>query len=235
MKVAVIGAGNLGSALAKNASKSVEVIALKRRPERIEGVKVVTRVDEVEDCDVFFICLKPNVFRENLRAIGNFVKDKPVVSFAAGVKLDEMMKHIKNAYRAMTNIAIEERSILAYYPPEAYDHLSFLDAEFIECKSERELDVMTAYIGSSPAIVAYLLHSFILSALRDGLDYERSLNMAVEIFKASADLYKKHGLEQIVKKIATPGGTTIEGIIEIFSGSGLINALAKTAQKARRI
>jgi len=132
-------------------------------------IRVSAGIEDAGDCDVFIVTLKPDVFRKNMKVIGELVAQRPVVSFAAGVKLEEMKKYISKPYRAMTNIAIEQRSLVACYPPEAAEVLSFLDAEFMECRSEEELDVMTTFLGSSPAIVAYLIHAFVLSALKEGL------------------------------------------------------------------
>jgi len=233
MKVGVIGVGNLGMALAKKACKNAEVVAVKRKVVEVEGVEVTDRIEDVGDCDVILVALKPDVFRMELERIGRVAGEKPVVSFAAGVKLDEMRRHIKNPFRAMTNIAI---SLIAYWPAETFQHISFLDTEFIECSNEGELDVMTAYLGSSPSILAYLMHAFILSAIRDGVDYAKSLKVAVSAFKATAELYDRLGLEGVLKKIATPAGTTIEGVIRVSEAQrALIEALSATSSKARVI
>jgi pyrroline-5-carboxylate reductase len=236
MKVGVIGAGNLGMAIAKNASKNAEVIALKRKKVDTEGIRVVDRIDEIKDCEIFFVTLKPNVFRKNFEKIGAIAKDKPVISFAAGVGLDEMRKYIKNPYRAMTNLAIEKHSLVAYYPPETIEYISFLDADFMECESESELENTTSYLGSSPAIVAYLIHAFVLAALKDGISYEKALKLALASFRSSTNLYEQLGLEEVVRRVATPGGTTIEGIIRILNAKNwLIEALNEASMKARKI
>ncbi|WP_290596700.1 MULTISPECIES: pyrroline-5-carboxylate reductase family protein [unclassified Archaeoglobus] len=233
MRVGVIGAGNLGMALAKNASKRAEVVAVKRKVVEMEGIEVTDRMEGVRDCDVILVALKPDVFRRELERIGRVAEERPVVSFAAGVKLDEMRRHIKNPFRAMTNIAI---SLVAYWPAETFQHISFLDTEFIECSNESELDVMTAYLGSSPSILAYLLHAFILSAIRDGVNYTKSLKVAVSSFKATAELYERLGLEGMLRKIATPAGTTIEGVIRVGEAQrALIEALSAASSKARVI
>jgi pyrroline-5-carboxylate reductase len=238
MKVAVIGAGNLGMALAKNAAKKVDVIAIKRHVEKktLERITFKSRIEDADGCDVYLVTLKPDVFRENLEKIGDVAGGRPVVSFAAGVKLKEMKKHIERPFRAITNLAIEDRSLVACYPAETVKHLEFLDAEFLECDSEEELEVMISYIGSSPAILACLIHAFILSAIKDGVPYERAIKVAVSSFRNSSDLYLKYGLDEMLKRIATPGGTTIEGILKVTPAKILlIDALLASSSKARRL
>ena len=171
MKVGVVGAGKLGKAIIKNVSKKCGIVAVKRKVERIEGAKVTQDIEDVAGCDVIFVTLKPNIFRENMEKIGEVAQETPVVSFAAGVKLNEMGKFIAKPYRAMTNLEIEEFSVVAYYPEEAKEYLNFLNAELIQCEDERELDLMTNYIGSSPALIAYLINALVLSAIKDGIDF----------------------------------------------------------------
>ncbi len=229
MKLGILGAGNLGMALASNVREGVEVIAVKRKPVRAK-FRVSTEIDAISECDVIFVTLKPGVFREMVVKIGEIAEDRPVVSFAAGVKLDEMRRHIENPFRAMTNLAVP---IVAYYPQKTAEFLP-LKAELMECSSEDELDAMTSYIGSSPGILAYLISAFVISALKDGIEYTKAVKLAVSAFKASAELYEKYGLEEMTRKIATPGGTTVEGIAEILDAQRiLVGALSSAASKAR--
>lgn len=113
MRVGVIGAGNLGMALAKNASKKAEVVAVKRKVVEMEGIEVTDRIEEVGDCDVILVALKPDVFRRELERIGRVAEEKPVVSFAAGVKLDEMRRHIKKSLQGDDEHSHIARRLLA--------------------------------------------------------------------------------------------------------------------------
>jgi len=236
MKVAVVGAGNLGRAIIKNAARKVEVVAVKRRPEKLENAEVTTKIEDIGDADLVLIALKPDVFRRNIKRIGELAGDTPVVSFAAGVKLAEMVKYIRHPHRAMTDLAIERRSLVACYPPETMKLLSFLDAEFLECESEDELDAMTAYIGSSPAILSYLLHAMVLAALKDGIRYRKGIRIASHAFRSAAWLYENYGLERVTEMVATPGGTTAEGILNLRPAEKvLMDAMLSTSARARGI
>ncbi len=235
MKVAVIGAGNLGMALIKNAMKNVEVIAVRKRREEfqeLEGVEFVYDIQEAGEANIFLIALKPHVFRSHLETIGDVAKSKPVISFVAGVRLEEMLKHIENPFRAMTNLGIEEKGVIACYPPETAEHLRFLEADFIYCETEDELDAMTSYLGSSPALIAKLFHAFVISALHQGISYGNALKAGISAFQSAAYLYSKYGLEDTIRKIATPGGTTAEGLREIAGiEKGFIDALIAASRR----
>ncbi len=66
------------------------------------------------------------------------------------------------------------------------------------------------------------------------MDYEKAVRIAVSSFKSTAELYGRYGLEGMVRKIATPGGTTIEGIIRVEEvQSALIEALSSASSKAK--
>ena len=93
---------------------------------------------------------------------------------------------------------------------------------------------MTSLIGSSPAIICYYLHYFTLAAVKEGIKYNLAKYLAVKAFEAAAKIYMKYGLEGAVKRIATPGGTTIEGILEVV-GNSFINSIMKAAEKARKL
>ncbi|ADC66012.1 NADP oxidoreductase coenzyme F420-dependent [Ferroglobus placidus DSM 10642] len=231
MKVAIVGGGNLGRALAK-ACRGVDVVIVKRRYEKIENFEVKTSLDV--EADVYFIALKPKDFRSNMKKIGEVAGDKPVVSFAAGVKLEEMRKFIKNPYRAMTNIAVEDGSLIAVYPEETKKFVSFLNSEVLVCESEDELELMTSLIGSSPAFICYYLHFFTLAAIKEGVRFDKAKYVASKSFEAAAKIYMKYGLEEAVRRIATPAGTTIEGILEVVDNP-LSEAIVKAAEKARRL
>jgi len=235
VKVAVIGAGNLGMALIKNAMKNTEIIAVRRRIEKAQEMKGVEFANEIEgasEANIFLVALKPHVFRGHLELIGEVVKSKPLISFVAGVRLEEMLKHIENPFRAMTNLGIEERGVVACYPPETAEHLRFLEADYIYCETEDELDAMTSYLGSSPALIAKLFNAFVISALHQGISYNHALKAGISAFQSAAYLYSKYGLEKTIRKIATPGGTTAEGLRQIAGiEKGFIDALISASRR----
>ncbi len=239
MKVAIIGAGNLGIAIMKNAAKNAEIVAVRRRKElipKLDNVIPASDIEEAKDCNIFIVTLKPNTFRKNMKIIGEIVKGKPLISFAAGVKLDEMLKYIENPYRAMTNLAIEEKSVVACYPPEAAEHLRFLNAEFLYCNDENELDAMTSFIGSSPAIISKLIHGFIIAALNEGVSYKNALKAAISSFEAASFLYSKYGLENVIERVATPSGTTASGLVEVLDAERkFINSLITASRRGKEI
>ncbi|MBE8539705.1 pyrroline-5-carboxylate reductase dimerization domain-containing protein [Geoglobus acetivorans] len=239
MKIAVLGAGNLGSAIIKNASRNAEVIAVRRRKELlpdIENVTAVSEFEETREANIFLVTLKPDVFRKNLERIGEIVKGKPLISFVPGIKLEDMLKYIDNPFRAMTNIGIEDGGVIACYPPETAEHLRFLEADFILCRSEEELEAMTSFIGSAPAIIAKLINAFVVSAVREGVNYEHALKASVNVFGTAGRLYEKYGFDGMLRRIATPGGTTAEGLRNVVMAEKyLMDALISASRRVEEL
>ncbi len=228
MRVAVIGLGNLGRRLAERAKEGAEVVGVEPKNVDIEGVEVIGDIEEAR-ADIYLIALKPNVFRKEMERIADVVQEKPVVSFAAGVKLAEM-KALKNPARAMTNLAV---NLIAVYPKA---ELNFLGAEVILCQNEDELDSLTSFLGSSPAFIARLIDAFIIAALREGVTYDTAKKVAVSAFRDAAKLFHEMGSEELVRSVATPGGTTAEGLLKMpLAEKAFMDALVACSEKARRL
>jgi pyrroline-5-carboxylate reductase len=220
--VAVIGAGNLGSAISKALVGEVEVFVSGRRQKILEelkkeGCKVRSSFVASSKADAIFLTVKPKDVPSALEEIRDGVRGKRVVSFAAMVKLEEMRRMIPDSivFRAMTNIFAEKgRAFTVYYPSkdEKLEKLLSFLGEVYNVRSESEVDIMTLFSGSSPAFVSKIIQGFIYAGLKCGLTYELAKKAAISIFEGTAIYLKDKEPEELIKRIATPAGTTIEGI-----------------------
>ncbi|MBO8183193.1 MAG: pyrroline-5-carboxylate reductase [Archaeoglobus sp.] len=243
--VAIIGAGNLGSAIAKGLVGKVEVYASGRRKETLEelkklGCKIVSSKDAASKAGVVFITVKPKDVPDALKEIREEVKNKKVVSFAAMRKLDELRELVPEArvFRAMTNVFAEYGKAFTVYYPSYDKEIEELLSNFGEvylAKAEMEVDLMTAFSGSSPAFVAKFIQGFIYAGLSCGLTFDFAKKAALSIFEATAFALKDYEVEDLVKRITTPGGTTIQGIKKLEEHKvkyAIIDALEATVKKA---
>ena len=120
-KIAIIGGGNLGTAIAEGLMISGEVepsqlIVTRRRSELLQGLElkgVLTDSDNVSavtQADVVLIAVKPYQVIEILKHIAPFLdKNKILISLVAGVDLNELTMITGNSiplFRAMPNTAI---------------------------------------------------------------------------------------------------------------------------------
>lgn len=244
MKIALIGYGNLGKAIAKCLSRKHEIIATKRnldvkaKSKRIEITN--NNAYAVKNAECVIIAVKPKDISPVLEEIKDYVENKLVISFVAFVSLKEIKSKINaRVVRAMGNIGIElGKSFVAYYTENGEDEklLSILSlmGKVYKAENEREIDLMTVFSGSAPAFVARLIDAFVLAGLKHGLNAELSKELALSIFNATAELLKRETTESLIKRIATPGGTTIEGLMEMEKHRvvhGIASSIGKAVEK----
>ncbi|MBO8173760.1 MAG: pyrroline-5-carboxylate reductase [Thermococcus sp.] len=249
MKIAVIGAGTVGSAVAKALSEKYEVIATRRRIEKIKwlekhGVKLMKdNKAAAKVADVIILTVKPNKVRKVLEEIKESVEGKIIISFAAGIPL-KVLKGLANAkfVRAMPNIAILVReSFTAYATNDLSDEEIKLVEEIFETfgkciKIEEEyMDAITGLSGSGPAYASVFLESLIYGGLKVGLPRDVALLAAAQTLLGTAKLLLETNLHpaQIRDMVITPGGTTIDGIFEL-EDSRVRTAIMKAVDAATK-
>ncbi len=250
MDVAVIGGGNLGCAVAKALAKRHRVVVTRRNVEKIRfledvGCKVHSdNVRAVDDSDVVFIAVKPKDVFNVLSELKDNLNGKILVSFVAGVKIDEIKEIVGcKVVRAMTSISAEVgSSITAYYtrdltPEEEFELELMLECmgDVVKVDDEDLLDAITAY-SSAVAFMAKIFQSFVYAGLKLGLSKELARKMTVGLFKGASELLDLEEPEVIIEKVATPAGTTIEGLCKLMEHRidfGIVDAMISSAKSKR--
>jgi|Deesub1362A_J573_1020465.scaffolds.fasta_scaffold00619_2 pyrroline-5-carboxylate reductase len=250
LSVAIIGAGNLGSAIAKGIVRDFKVTVTGRRPDVLRELQNLGCSVEKDNrraaakCDIVFITVKPKDVTYVLEEIKDYVKDKIVVSFAAMKKIDELKGIIPDSavVRAMTNIFSELGcAFTSYFTKDEID-TSELEkiisriGEVHRATSEDEIELMTAFSGSAPAFVAKLIESFIYAGLKCGLDAEISKKVTLSVFKGTSKMVKDTEPESLIRRITTPSGTTIQGLAKLMEyrvDFAIVEALEATARRAK--
>ncbi|MDI3475912.1 MAG: pyrroline-5-carboxylate reductase [Thermococcaceae archaeon] len=254
MRIAVIGAGMIGGAVAKAlAEKGHEVIATRRNVEKAKwleeyGVRVVRNNPEAADwAEVVFLAVKPNKVAKVLGEIRGALNGKILVSLAAGVPIKTLKELAPGAkvVRAMPNIAILVGEAFTGYSttdlePGEREKVESLLRTFGECLlvDEEHMDAITGLSGSGPAYVSVFVESMIYGGLRVGLPREVAKIAALQTLLGTAKLlmnYEGHPAE-IRDMVTTPGGTTIDGIFELEEGkirTAIMKAIDAATKKSR--
>ncbi len=259
MVVAVIGAGMIGSALAKSLLKSGyerKIIVTDLRIERLTELKkldVITTSDNkkaAKEADIIILCVKPKDVEKVLTEIKDEVKGKIVISFAAALKLGTLKKFAPESHliRAMPNVAIlVQESFTAYCTDpsvtpedkkEAKEILSKL-GRFIEVE-EGYMDAITGLSGCAPAYLSVILEALTYAGLEAGLPREMAILSAAQSMVGTGKLVleaEKHPAE-IKDMVTTPGGVTIEGLRELEKvpiRHAFMKAVEAATTKSRRI
>jgi pyrroline-5-carboxylate reductase len=233
MKVAFLGAGKMGEALArgmisKGVVKVEDLIMSDVRKDRLEElskkygiVKADDNKSAVEKSDVIFVCVKPQQLDSLLKEFEGFkFGDKLIVSIAAGVPIHKYYQtwgEVK-VIRVMPNTpALVGWGISALSAgkgvsgKEVEEALNLLKAvgEVIIVE-EKYMDIITAISGSGPAYFFYFVESLIQAGVKAGLSREISSKLAINTLLGSGFLLKETGKHpvELIDMVTSPGGTT---------------------------
>jgi len=253
LKIGVIGAGQIGSSIAKALAESgkYRVIASRRNIEKVKhleevGVKL-TRDNRMvaRESDVIFIAVKPYKVSEVLKEVSDLLDGKFLISVAAATPISKIASLAPKAkiIRAMPNIGlIAKASFTAYTrgPNIAESDLKVVNeilgelGAFMEV-DEDLMDAITALSGSGPAYVALLIEAMAYAGLKVGLPRDLAYKSSAYTVYGTAKLLLEVGLHPstIKEMVLTPGGTTIEGIFYLEEG-GVRTAVMKAVEAATR-
>ncbi|MDW8294916.1 MAG: pyrroline-5-carboxylate reductase [Aquificaceae bacterium] len=256
MRLGVIGYGNMGESFAKALRERAEVVVYdvseeKRQKAWAEGFGVVESTEFLlEHSQWLLVAVKPLDVVEVLKSLRGKVGERLLISLVAGLSLSKM-KELSDAsklIRLMPNInaLVGKATIACAFGSgvEEKEKESFLKL-FSVCGSLYELkeeafDAFTALAGSGPAFVFRFIHALALAGVKEGFPYEVAKSLALDVVSGSCELLKEKGghPEEWVVKVASPGGTTIEGIkvLEEKGFAGIvIECIQKTSEKARKL
>jgi pyrroline-5-carboxylate reductase len=237
-KIGVIGAGKIGSAIARGvigaglaakdqvmASDVSEV--LRQGITRDLGIKASPENDAVCDfADAVIIAVKPQIIDSVLSEIARKIgKTKLVISVAAGVPLSRLEGKLEKGarvVRVMPNIACVVGAGAAGFAGGA--HATAADLETVGAilnsfgvalpVEEKYLDAVTGLSGSGPAYVFMFIEALADGGVQAGLARDVALKLAMQTVYGAARLAlesNKHPGE-LKDEVASPGGTTIAGI-----------------------
>ncbi len=245
MKLLLIGAGNLGSALLKGLSGR-DITVVENDAEKITQLKssfpATTFIKYDSNFDysgyVVILAVKPQTYK----SITFKGKATAILSVMAGVKLENLKEHYKaNAYiRAMPNIAaLYGKSMTAFSGDEVFrgEALEILSAigKAVWVASEKEIDIATAVAGSGPAFLALVADALSDGAVRAGMNKKTALEFTQGLFDGTAELLLNKHPATIKDEVTSPAGTTAEGLAvleEMGSRAAFIEAVMAAYRKA---
>jgi len=233
MKLGLIGAGNMASALARGLEEPVLVHDVD--PQRAEmlaaavgGEVVESNAAVAERADAVVLCHKPAQLAQVARDIGE--RAKAVVSILGGTQVEAVERAYpgRPVYRFMPNIPAEVgRGVFCYAPgsraaegPEEEILDLFGRAGTVVRLPEPMIEPATALMGCGPAFFALVVEALVDSGVRHGLQPEQAGLMAVETMAGTAEVLREHDLDTAVlrKRVTSPGGSTARGVAALEAG-----------------
>ena len=263
-KVAVIGAGKMGEAIISGLLKSgmydskaiqaIEIIESRQR--YITQTYQVKCHDEMKKAvafgDIIIIAVKPEVVGKVLEQIGPAMKrGKVLVSIAAGVTLEYIQSNLPKGIpivRVMPNQAcLVNEAMITICPSEntteeqlkAVTEILSLLGRVLPLE-EKYLNLATGLVGSGPAYIYLIIEALADAGVRLGLPKDISTILAAQTTLGAAKMVVETGEHpaKLKDKVATPAGTTVEGLLELERGglrAVIISAVTKAAQRAKEL
>jgi pyrroline-5-carboxylate reductase len=264
MRVAVLGAGKIGSILLQGFIKHGLVLqasaaATVQHPEHARALSrelnlpvTTDNVAAARQADVILIAVKPLVVAEvaaEIRAVLN--PHKLVISVAASVPTSSIEK-IFNAeipvVRAMPNtpsIVGEGMTALCRGRYAGARHTEtacrlFQSVGKTVVVDEKHMDAVTGLSASGPAFLYIILESLAEAGVKVGLPRETATLLAAQTALGAAKVVLETGHHPALLKdaVTTPAGCTIDGILELEEGKlrvTLIKAVVKATLRAREL
>lgn len=252
-KIGFIGAGNMGGAIMKGIAKSsmnakVEIFAFDMDTEKIDnlsefGVKKCSDANEICDkCDIVFLAVKPQMFEEVLLSFKEHARTETVfVSIAAGITAEYIKNTLENddikVILVMPNTPLllgEGATAIGKSEQVPKDKFDFVYRVFNECGKafvipENKMKEVIAVNSSSPAFIYLYAKGFIDYGIKAGLGEEVSKELFAQALIGSAKMITNSGysIDQLIKMVSSPGGTTLAGLDMLYKGK-----LTETAYNA---
>lgn len=257
-KIAIIGGGNLGMAIAEGLLESgfihPEHIIITRRnilplaSIETKGVLVSNRNEEaVQYADWIILAVKPFQIKEVLQQIQpHITSHHAIVSVVTGVWLKEMREIIGSdvpVFRAMPNTAIAIQESMTCI---CSDHANEEQQKYVldmfgqlgktVVIDEKLMDAATVLGACGTAFAMRYIRANIQGGIEIGFDANTASLIAAQTVKGAADLLLKRKThpEAEIDKVTTPRGCTIAGLNEMehegFSSS-LIRGIAASYKK----
>lgn len=248
MKIGIIGAGNLGSAIAKGIiteGNFDQLIISKRNTSTIEYLKddkvLITNDNQflIENADVLILTLKPyNIIpflkeHKDLLDMGRH----SIVSAATGITISEIEDVIGglDIHRAMPNTAATiGESITALCGNDKIKDRKQVVADVFSAVGEIvqiEEGLMESATILGACGIAYVLRfmrAMIQGGIEVGFDAATATKIVAQTMKGASDLIITNGShpEEEIDKVTTPKGCTIVGLNEM-EHAGFSSALIK--------
>lgn len=192
----------------------------------VYNVNISSSISDIaSSCDAIVLAVKPDALETVFEELSKVLTHQILFSVAVGItleKLETLARKDITIVRTMPNIgAMIGRSMTSFCVNKEvsnYESLvieSFLNAfgEAVEIKEDK-FDEFTALCGSSPAFYLKIMDAMLNYGLANHFSYDDVVKMVTETMITSAKLLQESNLKakDLIKRIATKGGTTEAGL-----------------------
>jgi pyrroline-5-carboxylate reductase len=237
-KIGFIGYGSMGSMIINGILSSKvlhpeEIIIATRTESKLVDLKknypeveiAHSNMDLAQKCRKIFIFVGTGDLKGVIKEINKFfMKDVHVIYISAGLSLDDVANvfsgKISKVIPTITSKVGEGVSLVCHSHDVNPEDAEFVDKIFgaigdVKVINEEDLEAATNLTSCSPAFLALILLKFAEAGSRiSGFSMQETEEMVIKTFYGTSKLlYEENmGVEDIISRVATPGGITEEGL-----------------------
>lgn len=251
MKASIIGAGNIGLALADGLIKSgicaaTDITVTRRSNAALDKIKskgfaaTTNNADAVKDAEIIFLCVLPQQLNAVLAELKNVIdpQNQLIVSVITGVHTTDIRERLSNdirIIRAMPNTAMRvNSSMTCLSAANATDEDMKLVQQIFNTLGTSIIineDMMSAATALCACGIAFFLRSIRAAAqggVEIGFHAHDAIQIAAQTALGAAQLILQNGShpEEEIDKVTSPKGCTIAGLNEM-EHQGLSSAMIK--------
>jgi pyrroline-5-carboxylate reductase len=258
VNLGLIGAGSIAEALLKGILSCglfspEEIYAINKKDDkRLDFFRENYRVNITRDyefittkSDVLVIAIKPHDMESLLDKISKFIcEDHVIISVVAGITtsfIEEKLAKRAQVIRVMPNTSCqvnESATAIAkgrFTKKQAVNIAEeiFSSVGKVIFVNEKAIDAVTGLSGSGPAYVYLMLEAMIEAGVKEGLTRNVSQELALQTVFGAAKMAieAKEPLCNLIKRVTSPGGTTMAGI-KSLERMGFTNCIIEAVKKA---
>lgn len=265
LKLGFIGAGNMGTAILRGLIASEYLTAddmaicdlntrrLEELSDQYPGLTCTESDAELaEMCDMIVLAVKPFFIEEVIGHIRDALNGKAVISIAAGWTVEQLTTALEGSGATCLRVMPNTPAMVGEGMTAMCQETTFSDEDFEFAKGifdsvgrtvvlpERLFDGVIAISGSSPAYIYMLIEAMADAGVKEGLYRNQAYEMAAQAVLGSALMVLQSGTHPGALKdaVCSPGGTTIEAVIELERKgfrAAVMDAMEACAQKSRNM
>ena len=182
--------------------------------------------DLINDCDILFICVKPQNLEHLLKIfVHHNLENKLIISILAGTpikKYTEILGKNLQIIRVMPNTPLLVKAgmtALCYNKGTKKEYLAFAEqlfqslGEYLEVEEEF-MDLITGLSGSGPAFFYRIAHDLAELATEYNLDYAKGLKLVAQTLIGTGKMLLESNKTpaELIKAVTSPNGTTEAGL-----------------------
>ncbi len=256
MRIAIIGAGNMGSAIAcglvqSSSAGKQEIVVANPHNDKLDQLKA--RYPEIQTtnnnkeaangADLIILAVKPWKVQEVLDPI-QLKRSQILVSLLAGVTIEELARYVDPEmpiFRVIPNTAIAQRaSMTLICGRNATDEQQtlllniFNEMGMAMIIEEKQIEAATAISSCGIAYVFKFVSAAVQAGTELGLPPKSARLMMAQTLEGAAQLLlngETHPSTEI-EKVTTPGGITIKGLNEL-EHAGFASAIIRAIKASR--